>query len=69
MYKRADDIDAEYGSFDRQYKQSKSYNIKNYLHDKHRIRKASGLDSIAEDIAEVIGESSGSAAQVSFSNS
>lgn len=65
IYVRRHEIDVEYAQFQRDYKDT-NYNIKAYLRDKQRVRKETGLDSIAEDvIAEVIGESSGSAHQIS----
>ena len=52
-------IEMEYDQLNRELKSNTEYNMKQYLEEKKRIRAMTGmLDSIPDEIAEVIGESS-----------
>ena len=52
-------IEMEYEQLNRELKSNTEYNMKQYLEEKKRIRAMTGMtDSIPDEIAEVIGESS-----------
>ena len=52
-------VEQEYLALDRELKSNTEYNMKQYLSEKKRIRAQAGLaDSIPDEIAEVIGDSS-----------
>ena len=52
-------IEDEYEQLNRELKSNTEYNMKQYLEEKKRIRSMTGLaESIPDEIAEVIGESS-----------
>ena len=54
-----DHIEHEYERLNRELKSNTEYNMKQYLAEKKRIREQTGMmDSIPDEIAEVIGESS-----------